>query len=285
MKTASVYGHRRSSSLAAKRLWQHITLSLLRRERDFSKFQPKHSRRRKGRFEERKSNRPRHTRTNTWTCVMLIALITFPFLFYSFLLRFCCSLFAPFLSSFDSIKIWISLSSSREKVSLPLRWDASFVLESFNLYSLLLSRSWTFLLTRSSCSSSSSDVLPMYTRASFILSPSLSRVCVYYHRRARWKEWRRAFENYIQTDDRSSRQRTLSNRNGRPFPLQRKRVFFVFSFFWSFRALWHTRPSSGETENEEGGQKTKNYLFFIFTKSLFLEGQTFVEGNAFFASF
>ena len=38
--------------------------------------------------------------------------------------------------------------------------------------------------------------------------------------------------------------------------------FFVFSFFWSFRALWHTRPSSGETENEEGGQKTKKLPFF-----------------------
>jgi len=71
------------------------------------------------------------------------------------------------------------------------------------------------------------------------------------------------------------------------FPCKEREFFrfFVFSFFWSFRALWHTRPSSGETENEEGGQKTKNYLFFIFTKSLFLEGQTFVEGNAFFASF
>jgi len=178
----------------------------------------------------------------------------------------CSLLFSLFLSSFDSIKIWISLLLLRGKSCrcLCVEMRASFL--NRLTYTLCFFRA----LGRFCSHALPVLLLPMYYRC--ILARRLffhppSRVCVYYHRRARWKEWRRAFENYIQTDDRSSRQRTLSNRYGRPFPLQRKRVFSFFRFSGPFvrSGIRDRRVARQRTGKEDKKQKT---TFFSFSRNL-----------------
>ena len=171
---------------------------------------------------------------------MLIALITFPpFLFYSFLL--CCSLLFSirslflFLFWFD----WFGFLSflSVKVVAVSLRWDdESFGIESFNLYSLLLS-CFPSPHARSSCSSSSSsssDVLPMYY-SRVVYSFTLPRcVCVYYiSPHARWKKWRWVWNLFKQM-----RSFVLSTYTLKPYGIHpslfKSRVFSFFRFSVSF---------------------------------------------------
>jgi len=169
---------------------------------------------------------------------MLIALITFPpFLFYSFLL--CCSLLFSirslflFLFRFD----WFGFLSflSVKVVAVSLRWDdESFGIESFNLYSLLLSCFPSPHTRSSSSSSSSSDVLPMYY-SRVVYSFTLPLVCVYsISPHARWKEWRCVWKLFKQT----MRSFVLSTYTLKPYGIHpslfKSRVFFVFSFFFLF---------------------------------------------------
>ena len=171
---------------------------------------------------------------------MLIALITFPpFLFYSFLL--CCSLLFSILSLFLFLFWfdWFGFLSflSVKVVAVSLRWDdESFGIESFNLYSLLLS-CFPSPHTRSSCSSSSSsssDVLPMYY-SRVVYSFTLPRcVCVYYiSPHARWKEWRWVWKLFKQM-----RSFVLSTYTLKPYGIHpslfKSRVFSFFRFSVSF---------------------------------------------------
>lgn len=212
---------------------------------------------------------------------MLIALITFPpFLFYSFLL--CCSLLFSirslflFLFWFD----WFGFLSflSVKVVAVSLRWDdESFVLESFNLYSLLLS-CFPSPHTRSSCSSSS-DVLPMYYSRvvySFTLPLVCVCVCAIYHRTRAGKS-EDEFENYSNRWDRSSCQRILWNRMGYTHPFSNREFFRFFVFLFlsvSFRELRHIATPVEWNATEREREKQKKTTFF----SLFLEeANTYVQ--------
>ena len=158
MKTASVYDHRRSLARRQK----VITLSPLRRERDFSKFQPKTSR--------RKAKKKVMLRVNTYQHLDLRDVnrahyVSFSVLFVSLCCCCCCcslliSTFLSFSFSFDSIDLDFSLFSlGKSCCCLCVEMMRASFIESFNLYSLLLS---CFPSPHTRSSSSSSDVLPMY---------------------------------------------------------------------------------------------------------------------------
>ena len=203
---------------------------------------------------------------------MLIALITFPpFLFYSFLL--CCSLLFSirslflFLFWFD----WFGFLSflSVKVVAVSLRWDdESFVLESFNLYSLLLS-CFPSPHTRSSCSSSS-DVLPMYYSRvvySFTLPLVCVCVCVLYIT-ARALERVKMSLKIIQTDEIVRLVNVYFETVwDTPIPFQIE-SFFVFSFFcfflFPFESYGIATVEWNTTEREREKQKNITTFFSLF---------------------
>ena len=209
---------------------------------------------------------------------MLIALIMFPFLFYSFLsavvVVLYCSLLFSF--SFDSIDLDFSLFSLGksccclcvEMMRASLLNRLTYTLCFFRA-SLLLTRALPVLLL----------LFPMYyrciTSASFILSPSLWCVCVIYITASALERVKMILK-IIQTDE-IVRQRILRNRKGYTHPLSNREFFRFFVFLFlsvSFRELWHS-DSRVEHNREREREKTKTTTFFsLFLKkaNIYLKG-------------
>ena len=161
---------------------------------------------------------------------------------------------------------------------------ASFI-ESFNLCSLLLS-CFPSPHTRSSSSSSSSNVLPMYYSRvvySFTLPWVCVCVCVLYIT-ARALERVKMRLKIIQTDDEIVRLVNVYFETvwDTPVPFIKSRGFFVFSFFCFFLfpferygiALQSTVEHNTERERERERNKKINYQTTFFSLLFVLRRQT-----------